>query len=80
MVSDVEIFFFPMISIRAAKCIHGLRGSKKYTDVRILRRLLPLIYMQSLGSHNPFRNSTTVLFCSGCDCLRGGEVETKAYT
>lgn len=53
-----------MISIQAAKCIHGLRGSKKYTDVRILRRLLPLIYMQSLGSHNPFKklNNSSLLF------------------
>lgn len=69
-----------MISIQATECIHSPEGRKKYTDVRIPRRLLPLIRMQSLGSLQPFRDSTAPLFCSGCGCLRDRGVAAKTYT
>lgn len=64
-----------MIFIQAAENIHGPRRSKKYSHVKMVRRRLPLIHRQSLGS--PFRDATAPFFCSHVAVSGIEEVQRK---
>lgn len=64
-----------MIFIQAAECIYGPSRRNKYSDVNMVRRHLPLIHRQSLGS--PFGDATAPFFCSHVAVSGIEEVQRK---